>query len=377
MSAHEYVPTKISWLENIASLRQTFQLNDTDLIVSTSGILKPFVHLFNGENGDPALPILYCSDHFRGEPEARHYNLLKQLVPQTTKRIIAIGGGSVLDCAKVMAYYDEFQVEDIIAGYRPRPERRYFIAVPTTCGTGSEVTPLASAAFPELKTKKGFGFDEMYPNEAVIIPEVLSYLPDHPFATSSMDALVHAVESYLSPKATVFSEVHSIAAIQLILKGYQAIVQNGFSAKLTHACAFLTASTYAGMAFAKAGCAAVHALSYPLGGLYHVPHGEANQAMFMAVLNHYRQKKPIGKLNQLEDLLAMILNCESHEALDQLKQITEKILPAKPLSSYGVKFEELNTMAQTVFDGQQRLLVNNYVPFSTDDILAIYQKRYA
>ena len=93
----------------------------------------------------------------------------------------------------------------------------------------------------------------------------------------------------------------------MILKGYQAIQKDGPDARLPLLGDFLLASNFAGIAFCSAGCAAVHALSYPLGGGYHIPHGEANQLVFAATFRKYKEKKPVGKLNDLEALFAQAL----------------------------------------------------------------------
>ena len=112
------------------------------------------------------------------------------------------------------------------------------------------------------------------------------------------------MESYLSPNACALSELFSAKALHLILSCWKdAVAAGGKDAWKKHALEFLRASNYAGIAFGHAGCAAVHAMAYPLGGVHHIPHGQANQLMFADVMRKYQEKKPIGKLNQLEELL--------------------------------------------------------------------------
>ena len=136
----------------------------------------------------------------------------------------------------------------------------------------------------------------MYADEAVLVPELLNGLPFAVFATSSIDALVHAVESSLSPKATPFTKLFGYKAIEMIIRGYQEIAANGPDARLPLMKDFLIASNYAGIAFGTAGCAAVHATSYPLGGTYHVAHGESNYAMFTGVLKNYMEIRQDGEI---------------------------------------------------------------------------------
>ena len=243
--------------------------------------------------------------------------------------------------------------------------------VPTTCGTGSEVTNIAIVNRTKLGTKQGLVSEEMYASYAVLISEFMSSLPYGVFATSSIDALIHAVESYLSPKATSFTEMFSVEAIKDILSGYVEVVKNQEARKELGG-KFLKASNYAGIAFGNAGCAAVHAMSYALGGKYHVAHGESNYQFFMSVLRTYEQKAPNGKIADLKKLLSDILGGDGFDALEKL---LEGILPKKRMSDYGATQEDIEPFAKSTVDNQQRLLGNNYVPLSLEDIQAIFQSR--
>lgn len=216
----------------------------------------------------------------------------------------------------------------------------------------------------------------MYADEAVLIPEMVCTLPYKFFATSSIDALIHAIESYLSPKAVAHSEVYSEKAIEMILSGYLHIADREPDAWKDYAGSFLTASNFAGIAFGYAGCAAVHALSYPLGGAYHIPHGEANQLMFAEVLRTYQKKQPVGKLNQLEALFGRMLGMPQAQSLETLYSLMDKTLPRRPLKDYGITLEELPQFADSVIEGQQRLLRNNYTPLTREDMIAIYTVCY-
>jgi 4-hydroxybutyrate dehydrogenase len=219
--------------------------------------------------------------------------------------------------------------------------------------------------------------ENMYPDKAVLITEMLMSLPYPVFATSSIDALVHAVESYLSPKASPLSEMFSVQAIRMIVGAWKEVVAAGDKESWKNrASDFLRASTYAGIAFGNAGCAAVHALSYPMGGRYHVPHGQSNQLMFAAVMRKYKEKQPIGKLQLLEDILAEILQTTPAEALETLYRLMDDILPLKALRDFGTKTEELAEFARSVMETQQRLMANNYVELSEADVLAIYESAY-
>ena len=248
--------------------------------------------------------------------------------------------------------------------------------VPTTCGTGSEVTNVAISELKKRKIKKGLADDLIYPDKALLIPEMVETLPYKFFATSSIDALIHSVESYLSPNSTLYSRMFSVKAMTMILNGFKKVVRDGKENWSQYAKEFLIASNLAGIAFGNAGCAAVHALSYPLGGAYHIPHGEANQLMFESVYNKYYEKDPNGHIQDFFEVVSEILGVEKEDALKALFALTNQILKRKPLSSYGIKKEELPEFVKSVIEGQQRLLNNNYVELSSDDMIEIYNNVY-
>lgn len=213
----------------------------------------------------------------------------------------------------------------------------------------------------------------MFPAKSVLIPELISGLPYRFFATSSIDALIHATEAFLSPNASPASELFSKEAMRLILNGYQYIIAHGKEHWTDRAADFINASNFAGLAFCSAGCAAVHALSYPLGGGYHIPHGEANQLVFAAVFRTYKKKQPTGKINELERIWGELLNTAPEYALNKAFDLFDAIQPRKPLRDYGISAEELQPFAEGVMAGQTRLLNNNYVPLSVDEMVTIYQ----
>ena len=139
---------------------------------------------------------------------------------------------------------------------------------------------------------------------------------------------------------------------------------------------FLTASNMAGFAFGTAGCAAVHAMSYSLGGTYHVPHGESNYAIFTGVLNKYMEKKQDGEIAHLNEYLAELLHCDAKNVYDELENLLNNILPKKPLHEYGVTKEDITTFTDNVIATQGRLTANNFVPLSREDMIDIYSKLY-
>ena len=127
--------------------------------------------------------------------------------------------------------------------------------------------------------------------------------------------------NHLPPKGNDFTRMFSLNAMDMILKGYQEIAKNGEEARKPILRQFMLASTYAGIAFGNAGCAAVHAMSYPLGAKYHVPHGEANYAIFTEVYKTYMKLQPVGIINKLNTHLAGILDCGEDEVYTEIEKL--------------------------------------------------------
>ena len=290
--------------------------------------------------------------------------------------IVAVGGGTVLDVAKILSLRHVSPILDLYDGKLPVEKGKELILVPTTCGTGTEVTNISILALLSRRTKKGLANDAMYADQAVLVPELLGGLPFRFFTTSSIDALIHAIESSLSPKANPITKLFGYRAIEMILKGYQAIQKDGPDARLPLLGDFLLASNFAGIAFGNAGCAAVHALAYPLGAVYHVPHGESNYAVFTGVMKQYMRLKTDGAIAELNQFMANILGCEVANLYTALEDLLGCLIPKKSLREYGMTEAEIEAFADSVVENQQRLLANNFVPLKRDQIRDIYRAVY-
>ena len=216
----------------------------------------------------------------------------------------------------------------------------------------------------------------MFADQAVLIPELLKGLPFSVFATSSIDALIHAIESSLSPKASATTKLFGYQAIAWILKGYLAIRDQGPDARFPLLSQFLLASNYAGIAFGNAGCAAVHALSYPLGAVYHVPHGESNYAMFTGVLKNYLELRQDGEIAVMNEFLARLLGCGTQAVYDRLEDLLNQLLPKRSLHEYGVTRQDLRDFTHSVITGQGRLMDNSFVPLDETRVLKIYTELF-
>ena len=356
-----------------AEFAKEFEIGKGDLVITNQYIYEPFFGSLNlgcdvifqekygaGEPTDEMVEAIYADSRKMGEH----------------KRVIAIGGGTVIDISKLFSLKNVSPVDDLYDGKLEVVKNKELVLVPTTCGTGSEVTNIAILALLKKGTKKGLAVDEMYADHAVLVPELLKGLPFKFFATSSIDALVHAVESSLSPKGNEITRMFGYKAIDMILSGYKKIAAEGEDARIPLLGEFLAASTYAGIAFGNAGCAAVHATSYPLGAKYHVAHGESNYAMFTGVMNKYMSIRSDGEIAKLNAYIAGILGCDVANVYEELEKLLNHILPKKALHEYGVTEQDLEEFTDSVLENQQRLLANNFVPLSREQILEIYKVLY-
>lgn len=351
----------------ISNFVEEFQIGKGDLVLTNEFIFIQCLKKYNLE-----CEFIFQEKYGNGEPTDEMVSSIVSDIKNPYERVFAIGGGSIIDISKILILKNFCPVQELFEGKIEPQKERELIVVPTTCGTGSEVTNVSILNLVSKGTKKGLAVDELYPDKAVLIPQLLDTLPFYVFATSSIDALIHGIESALSPYANETTRMFSYRAIDIILNGYKKIRANGKDSVKCMYEQFLLASNYAGIAFGNAGCAAVHALSYPLGAVFHVAHGEANYAMFTAVMKMYLQKKTDGEMEKLMLFLADILECAPNEVFSDIEELLNCIIPKKRLRDYGVKKEDIYIFADSVVENQQRLLKNNYVELSTTDIQQIY-----
>ena len=322
---------------------------------------------------------LFREKYGKGEPTDGMVDaILDALREKEFNRIIAIGGGTVVDIAKVVAVAGkEDKVDDLYDHVDSLKKVHPLVIIPTTCGTGSEVTNISVINRVSKGVKMGLASNGMLADKAVMITDMLDSLPYKIFATSSIDAMVHSVESFLSPNGCSISEIFSAEALKTIIRCWKKSVEaGGGDAWKAYAADFLKASNWAGLGFGYAGCAAVHACAYPLGSVYHIPHGQSNQLMFKDVMEKYREIRSSGKINDLEDIIGTCLGVSQIEAFPALYELMDKVLKKEPLRNFGVKESDLPVFAKDVIKTQQRLLKNNYAELSEAQVLEIYKAAY-
>ncbi|MGI6169408.1 MAG: iron-containing alcohol dehydrogenase [Christensenellales bacterium] len=359
------VKPAITSADSLLDFFREWQVGAKDLIVTNAYVLQPAL---KGE----AVPcdVLYQENYGQGEPSDEMVDaMLAAIDGKDYERIIAVGGGTVIDIAKLFVFGDDLRCEEIFDRGANLSRKRKLLIIPTTCGTGSEVTGISIIGFVKKDTKIGLAVPALFPDEAVLIGSMLSTLPYEVFATSSIDALIHAVESYVSPKANAFTRSMGRSAIEMILRGYGQLAATGKRDLPEDMQPYLEASTMAGIAFGNAGCAAVHALSYPIGGGYHVPHGKANYMVFQAVFAAYRRKG--ADLSPLEDVLTGVLG--DGDVWRELFDLLGKVYDNQTLGSLGADRDKCAEMAASVVANQQRLLGNNPVELTQEDIREIFE----
>lgn len=291
--------------------------------------------------------------------------------------IIGIGGGSVMDAAKLCSVLKgaEYQVEDLLKDPSLAKKQLPTLMIPTTCGTGSEATCNAIVAIPEEGSKKGIVNTEMIPDYVILDPEMIRRLPKSIVAATGVDALAHAVECYTSKKATPFSDTYALASARLIFRNIKEAYQNPENMQAKEA--MMLGAFYGGVAITGSGTTAVHALSYPLGGRYHIPHGISNAILFAPVM----EWNCCGCLEQLArlcdgvwpEMTRMTGEEKAEYVIRQIADVVKTTEIPDDLSAFGVRKEDLDVLVEAG-SRQTRLLVNNRRELSKEDIRTIYRK---
>jgi len=294
--------------------------------------------------------------------------------------VIGLGGGSSMDSAKMTAVMacNEGTVADYFGADRvPRPGLP-IIAIPTTSGTGSEVTPAAVFVDAADGAKKGVRSDFMLPEVAIVDPMLTIGLPPALTAGTGLDALTHAIEAYTSAKRTLMSDLSAEEAIRLIGRNLRAACANGSDLEARDGMSM--GSLLAGMALSVANVGAVHALAHVLGGSYGVPHGVAN-AMLLAPLMAYNRPCCVERYARVAELLGepvegLSLEEASVRGTEAVMRLTLDVGIPQHLSEVGVPADGLEAVAKLCMETQGRILPNNPREMTLEDALALLRAQY-
>jgi alcohol dehydrogenase class IV len=361
--------------EHIGALKGHRPLIVLDKNLAASGFVKKVTDVLDGRG-------FKVSFFEQAEPEPK-----LELVDEGAKfalkhkcdLIVGIGGGSAMDLAKAVAAVagNKGKAADYLGLNKVPGPGLPTIMVPTTAGTGSEVTFTAVFVRQNLKKKEGMNSPFLYPEIALLDPALTLSLPPEPTATTGLDALCHAIESYTSINASPMSEMISLEAIRLISDHLRTCVHNG--GNLVAREQMLLGSLYAGLGLANAGVTAVHSLSYPLGGKYGVPHGLANTLL----LPHVMAFNLPGNLEKFaiiaevmgEDADEMPLREAAWHAVEAVEALIEDCGIYTTLEDLDIPkeaFGDMAKMAMTV----ARPLENNPRKLTVEDAVEIYEEAY-
>lgn len=290
--------------------------------------------------------------------------------------IIGVGGGSAMDTAKAAAILatNEGRAQDYQGLNKvPRPGIPKGM-IPTTAGTGSEVTFTAVFINEEEKKKAGINSPFLFPEMALLDPELTLSLPPAVTAYTGMDALAHAIESFTSLQANPLSEMFSLEAARKIMKNLRSAVENGQD--INARSEMLMGSLLAGIGLANAGVTAVHSLSYPLGGSFRVPHGVGNGLLLPAVMEYNAFSCPERFARLAEAMCIETRGLSVMEAalrvVEAIKKLAQDIEVPLRLSDLGIPKSALPWMAEEALK-VVRPLENNPRPISKEDALRIYE----
>ncbi|QTF92908.1 iron-containing alcohol dehydrogenase [Halomonas sp. BM-2019] len=293
--------------------------------------------------------------------------------------LIAVGGGSAMDIAKCVAVYAHHDgpLQELFGEGQVSRRSIPLIAIPTTAGTGSEVTNIAILSDAEQQIKKGIVSDHLLPDVAIVAPEMTLSCPRSVTAASGVDALVHAIEAYLSNFASPITDALAIKAMQLIIRALPKAFANPGHIQAREDMA--TGSLLAGLAFGNAGVGAVHALAYPLGGRYHLAHGVSNALL----LPHVMEWNKSACVERFRDIAIAfgepVDNLTDNEAAERVirrlhRLCTDVEIPAG-LSTFDIPEPALPELAAEAIK-VERLLRNNPRVLTLADIEAIYRAAY-
>ena len=291
--------------------------------------------------------------------------------------IIGLGGGSVMDAAKLASVLKgaPYTIKDLLNDPTQAEKKVKTVMIPTTCGTGSEATCNAIVAIPEEKSKKGIVNDNMIPDYVILDAQMIAKLPKAIVAATGVDALAHVVECFTSKKATPFSDCYALEGAKLIFANIREAYNNPDNMDAKNK--MLIGAYYGGIAITGSGTTAVHALSYPLGGKFHIAHGVSNAILFAHVMK-FNKDACADRLAVLCDAInpayaEKTVEEKADYVIDQIADIVKVTNIPTDLTQYGVTMDDLDFLV-TAGSQQQRLLVNNMKELSLDDIRNIYLK---
>ncbi len=291
--------------------------------------------------------------------------------------VVGLGGGSSLDVAKSMSVLltNEGNARDYLGiDLVPKPGAPSLL-IPTTAGTGAEATPNAIFSIEEEKVKKAIVTSHIIPRVAILDPDLTLGLPPAQTAASGVDALTHCLETYVALNATPISEMFSLEGMRLIANSIRRAVANGRDPNAR--ADMLLGSYYGGVCLAGASAGAIHALSYPLGGRYHVPHGISNAMLFPHVMefNYVADLEKFATIAQVlgEEVEGLSLREAAEASVSAVHTLCEDVGVPTTLRELNVDPSAIPELAEAAAL-ITRLLDFNPRRMTKDDIIQVYER---
>ena len=322
----------------------------------------------------------YVLDDLPAEPS---YMAVQQLVDQFKESgadmIVACGGGSVMDAAKLAAILvtDEYGVKELLDTPGRAKKCVPVILIPTTAGTGAEVTPNAIVAVPEKELKVGIVNENMIADYVILDARMIKDVPRKIAAATGVDALAHCIECFTGNKANPFSDLYALEGLSLILDNIEKACDDPEA--MPEKNCMQIAAYYGGLAITASGTTAVHALSYPLGGKYHIAHGISN-AILLAPVMRFNEPACQERFAIVYDRCCRdevkTLNTAAEKSawlISRLEQIVKHLDIPTNLKEFGVPESDLDSLVDAGMQ-VQRLLVNNPRPVTPEDARALYRQ---
>lgn len=291
--------------------------------------------------------------------------------------IIGVGGGSVMDASKLASIIlgADYSLRDLLKDSSIAKKQIKTVMIPTTCGTGSEATCNAIVAIPEQESKQGIVNNCMIPDYVILDVNMIAKLPPKIIAATGVDALAHVVECFTSKKATILSDTYAKEGACKIFHNIRKAYNNADD--LEAKAEMMLGAFYGGVAITGSGTTAVHALSYPLGGKYHIAHGVSNAILFAHVMEFNKDgcKDRLAMLcdTVYPELAVKSIDEKADYIIKEIADIVKDTNIPTSLEEFGVKPDDLDFLVQAGSQ-QTRLLVNNCKELSLDDIRYIYKK---
>jgi alcohol dehydrogenase class IV len=318
-------------------------------------------------------------DQIMAEPTLNDFNnIVEKARLFDADSVVGIGGGSVLDIAKLVAAFTDSdqQAADCFGTGFIKEKGLWFACLPTTAGTGSEVSPNAILLDERDHLKKGIVSPFLIADAAYVDPKLTWTVPAKVTADTGMDALTHCIEAYTNKFAHPAVDIYALQGISLIAANLLKAVKDGKDQEAREALAL--GSLYGGLCLGPVNTAAVHALSYPLGGEFHIPHGLSNAILLPSVMKFNR---PANLRRYAE--VAIALGCEpgkddnetAQHGVDFIYQLADAVGIPKKLTDLGIPQSAVDGMAKAAME-VQRLLKNNPRVVTEQDARDIYNSLY-